>query len=445
MANEWLWERFNEYDRLEAIADNDQSCLYRDMLQEYHRWRAVLVAQQIQPGEVVILESDFTIRSFALLLALIENRNVIVPLTNINPEYRSEYLAITEADRIVNLSSQGFEITTGHFAKTNELLKRFGTQNEPGLILFTSGSSGKPKAALHNFTQLLNKYRPKKKSNRTLLFLLFDHIGGINTMFHTLANGGTIIRANGKEIDSICGQIEKHRVELLPATPSFLTLLLLSEAYRNHDLSSLQLITYGTEPMPDSLLVKLTEALPQVRFKQTYGTSEVGILRIRSKSSDSTWVKLDTDEYGVKIVDNTLYIKADTAMEGYLNAPTPFDEDGWYNTQDKVEVDGEFIKILGRESDLINVGGFKVFPAEIEDLILQMPGIKNAVVFGEKSALTGNIVAVKVNISTNEDEISLKRRIRDFCKDKLKPFMIPAKVYIVETELFGARFKKLRH
>ena len=116
----------------------------------------------------------------------------------------------------------------------------------------------------------------------------------------------------------------------------------------------------GPQGMPESTLQHLHKVLPDVRLKQTYGLSELGILRSKSKSSDSLWVKVGGEDYETKIVDGILWIRARSAMLGYLNAPSPFTEDGWFITGDAVEVDGEYIKILGRKSELINVGGEKV-------------------------------------------------------------------------------------
>ena len=77
--------------------------------------------------------------------------------------------------------------------------------------------------------------------------------------------------------------IENFKVQLLPTSPTFLNMLLLSEDYHNYNLDSLELITYGTEPMPMTTLKKLNDIFPKVRFLQTYGLSEVGILRSKSK------------------------------------------------------------------------------------------------------------------------------------------------------------------
>ena len=118
--------------------------------------------------------------------------------------------------------------------------------------------------------------------------------------------------------------------------------------------------------MPENTLERIHELLPGVRLQQTYGLSEVGILRSKSKSSDSLWVKVGGEGFETRIVDGMLEIKARSAMLGYLNAPSPFTNDGWLKTGDVVEQDGEYIRILRRDSEIINVGGEKVYPAEVE-------------------------------------------------------------------------------
>ena len=178
-------------------------------------------------------------------------------------------------------------------------------------------------------------------------------------MLYTLSNAGCLVTVQDRSPDAVLTAIEKYRVELLPTSPTFINLILLSEAYKNYDLTSLKTVTYGTEPMPESTLLKFHELFPQIDLLQTYGLSEVGILRSRSKSSDSLWLKVGGEGYETRIVDGIFQIKAASAMLGYLNAPSPFTEDGWFNTGDAVEVDGDYIKFLGRKSEMINVGGEK--------------------------------------------------------------------------------------
>jgi acyl-coenzyme A synthetase/AMP-(fatty) acid ligase len=247
-----------------------------------------------------------------------------------------------------------------------------------------------------------------------------------------------------RSVSAVCGAIAEHRVELLPATPSFLTLMLASGAHRTHDLSSLKRITYGTEVMPQSTLNRLREAFPQVTLQQTYGLSEVGVLGSKSRPDGSLWVKVGGEGFETKVVDDVLWIRSQFAMLGYLNAPSKFDAEGWFNTQDRVEVDGDYIRILGRVSDLINVGGQKVYPTEVEDVILALDNILDCAVMGEAHPLLGQIVVAKVSLLTPEPEAELKTRIRIACKAALAAYKAPAKV-IVSTEPFHtSRQKKIR-
>ena len=258
------------------------------------------------------------------------------------------------------------------------------------------------------------------------------------------ADGGTVVSVESSDPDTVCASVARHRVQLLPTSPTFLNLVLISEAYRRHDLSSLELVTYGTEAIPASTLHRIQEILPQARLLQTYGLSEVGILRSKSKDSGSLWVRIGGDGFETKVVDGMLWIRAQSAMMGYLNAPSPFDAEGWMNTEDMAEVDGDYIRILGRATEIINVAGQKVHPGEVESVLLQVPNGRDVTVFGKKNPITGQIVVAQVNLREPETLAQLRKRIRVFCKDRLAPYKIPVKVEITDREQFSPRFKKMR-
>jgi acyl-CoA synthetase (AMP-forming)/AMP-acid ligase II len=188
----------------------------------------------------------------------------------------------------------------------------------------------------------------------------------------------------------------------------------------------------------------LHQALPKVTLKQTYGLSELGILQTKSKDSASLLVKVGGEGYETKVVDNILWIRARSAMLGYLNAPSPFDAEGWFNTGDLVEVEGEYLRILGRKSEIINVGGEKVYPAEVESVLLEMDNVRDAVVSGKLNPVTGNVVVAKLLLDRPEDPVQLRRRVREFCKGRLAPYKIPAFVELVDDRLHNDRFKKAR-
>jgi acyl-coenzyme A synthetase/AMP-(fatty) acid ligase len=105
------------------------------------------------------------------------------------------------------------------------------------------------------------------------------------------------------------------------------------------------------------------------------------------------------------------------------------------------ECDGEFIRILGRENDLINVAGRKVFPAEVEGVISEVENVSEVVVYGEPNAITGNIVCARIRLSAPEDEQQALSRIQRYCQQKLENHKVPVKLSLSEKPLHGERFK----
>ena len=198
--------------------------------------------------------------------------------------------------------------------------------------------------------------------------------------------------------------------------------------------------------MPESLLHKLKSAFPKVKLLQTFGTSETGISQTVSKSSTSLLMKLDDPNIQYRVVDGELWLKSETQIKGYLNhSMDQFTNDGWFMTGDLVEkTEDGFLKVIGRNSDIINVGGEKVFPAEIESVLMEIPNIVDCLVIGRPNAITGQAVCAQVVIQEGIDKKVIKREIRHYCRRKLLNYKVPQIVEIVEKINVGHRFKKLR-
>lgn len=444
MFTDFLMRRFKEYGEKEAIIWNDIKCSYQELLARIKKWEKPV--RKINRGDVVAIEADFSPSAVALLFTLIEKACIIVPLTKSvrNKEY---CLDIAQTKWVITIDEEdNWKIEQlpkkQHIAmKVYSILRSF---EHPGLVLFSSGSTGEPKAAVHDFNPLLEKYWNPGKAFRMISFLLYDHIGGLNTMFYSLAYGGCLITVKERISDFVLKAIQDYKVELLPTSPTFLNLILISEAYKRWNTSSLKIISYGTEKMPEIVLKKCHEVFPNVRLLQTYGLSELGIMKSKSKSSDSLWVKIGGEGFETRVVDGILHIRSDSAMLGYLNAPSPFTKDGWFVTGDKVIVDGEYMQILGRESEIINVGGQKVYPAEVEDVIQKVDNVADVVVYGEKNVITGQIVCAKIRYIEPEDEKKFKERIKLNCSKEIESYKVPVKIHVVTEEQHNERFKKLR-
>ncbi|HTX78507.1 MAG TPA: fatty acid--CoA ligase family protein [Longilinea sp.] len=442
---DFLFGVFEEFSTQDAIIWKNQRFNYRWLHERTLYWIKKIEDDQIAPGSVVILEADFSPNAVALFLALIERHCILVPLTSSVQAKKQEFIEIAQGEVNVRINAND-EAVVSHlpYTASHEIYQELRRRDHPGLILFSSGSTGKSKAAVHDLTGILEKFKTRRFQQRAISFLLYDHIGGVNTMLHILSNGGCLVTVQDRSPDSVLDAIDRFQVDLLPTSPTFINLVLLSEAYKRHTLASLKTVTYGTEPMPESTLKRFHELFPAVKLQQTYGLSEVGILRSKSRSSDSLWVKIGGEGFETRVVDGILQIKAQSAMLGYLNAPSPFTEDGWFNTGDAVEVDGEYFRILGRRSEIINVGGEKVYPAEVESVIQEMDNVAEVTVFGEKNPITGSIVCAKVSLKQPEDPKELTLRLKKFCRQNLPAFKVPVKVMIDDSSQHSERFKKIR-
>lgn len=445
MYIDFLMRVFSEHKESPAIIWQDKIYSYEWLGNKVNELATDLKSNTITPKSVVGLTGDFSPCCIALLLALIENENIVVPFASAASSGISRKLGIAQVEHLATVNdNEEISFQSTQVTATHELYSTVRCANQPGLVLFTSGTSGEPKAAVHLLPKLLTKFETKRTALRTVNFLLFDHWGGLNTLFHTLSNNGVVLAIRDRSPDGICQFIEKHQIELLPASPTFLNLLLLSEAYKRHDLGSLKVITYGTEPMPLSTLRRVNTIFPEIKLQQTYGLIELGVLRSKSRGDNSLWVKVGGDGYTTRVVDGILQIKADSAMLGYLNAPSPFTDDGFFITGDAVEVDGEYLTILGRKSELINIGGDKVYPAEVESVIQEMSNVAEVTIYGEKNPLIGNIVCAKVRLLQPEDQREFTRRLKQYCTERLQRFMVPVKVNIVDETQVSERQKKKR-
>jgi acyl-coenzyme A synthetase/AMP-(fatty) acid ligase len=450
----WITQRFQRFGERSVAVGEDGATAYADFTRKIEQCRETLREWGVVTGDRVGLVADYHVDTVALMLALLDTGCIVIPLSGDDRSLFDERLKTACANKVITAEGPGaIDLRSARCrslasadSAVHPLLENMISSGTPGLVIFTSGSTSKEKAVLLDYARMTRACRERlRESLRTLLFLRLDHIGGLNTLFRVIFNGGTIVTCPSRQAADICACIERHAVELLPTTPSFLTMLLMSGVHAHYDLSSLKVISYGTEVMPNSTLAGLHRAFPGVTLKQTYGLSELGILDTKSRDSSSKWMKIGGEGIELDVRGGTLWIRSDRAMLGYLNAPSPFDPDGWYDTGDRVEVDGEYFQILGRESEVINVAGEKVFPAEVESFLLTLGNVKDVVVRRKRSPVVGQMVWAEFLLEEPEDPASFRKRVIEQCQRHLAPFKVPGLVTIAATDsLVGSRFKKIR-
>jgi len=390
----------------------------------------------VEAGQVVALIGDFDPRSIHTLLSLLSMGVTVVPLTNATKHQHEYFFDAAQVDVIVEgatVSSR--EVTT----ERHELLEYLREERASGLILFSTGTTGRPKAILHDFRLFLRRFEVPRPTLRTLNFLLFDHIGGLNTLFHTLFNRGVVVAPEERTVKAILQLCQTFQVEVLPATPTFLRLMLMTGGLPDSFPKSIRIVTYGTERMDEATLEELAAILPDVDFRQTFGMSELGILRVKSESRTSLYMKIGGEGVETRVVDETLQIRSKFRMLGYLNADSPFDECGWYDTQDVVELKGEFLTVKGRSGESINVGGLKFLPSEVERVALSHPSVLFAKASARENPLTGQ--HVELMVEPKEGQIAEESQIRQHLEQLLPRHMVPSRISTGKVPI-GHRFKR---
>ena len=443
--NNWLLERFKKFNTKPALTGPWGKFMYSELAQLIEKIECELSALAGKNSTTIGLISECCPAGVAWMIASERLHHWVVPLVD-HAQETAEKLNQIHAQWVVITDGLTWKIypraATGELGLNNKMI----AAQHAGLVLFSSGTSGSPKSMLQDLSNLVSTYQARRENSLTVLSLLgFDHIGGINTILGSLASGSQIVIPEGRAPEQVIDVIKKHDVAILPATPTFLGLLLLASSHRLADLASLRLITYGTEPMPDALLTRLRQALPTVRLIQTFGTSETGIFKTESPDADSNFLRINDPNVEWKIVEDELWLRSRTQIRGYLNASNDkFTTDGWFMTGDKVEVGpNNTIRILGRTGEMFNVGGEKLMPTEVESVILSVPGVVDCRVFGERNAMVGQTVVADIVAQDAKNWEALRTLIRQTCRQSLSAYKVPTRLNLV-TAISTTRLKKQR-
>jgi acyl-CoA synthetase (AMP-forming)/AMP-acid ligase II len=185
-------------------------------------------------------------------------------------------------------------------------------------------------------------------------------------------------------------------------------------------------LTSGGEKFDSKTLRNLNAMFPNSKIRNIYASTEAGALF--SSEGDVFTIKNELSKL-IKFINNELYIHH--TLLGNSDGLTLLD--GWYNTGDIVEIinNNPFkIKFISRKNEMINTGGYKVNPSEIEEVIREIKGVTDAFVFGKKNSLLGSLVFCEVTVS---DKLLNEKQIRIFLKDRLQEYKVPRIIKFVDS------------
>jgi acyl-CoA synthetase (AMP-forming)/AMP-acid ligase II len=208
-------------------------------------------------------------------------------------------------------------------------------------------------------------------------------------------------------------------------------------------------ITLGGEVVDQMILNSLTRHFPDARLVHIYATTEVGrCFSVTDGLQGFPRKFLDApsaDGVEMRIHDNELFVRSKNAMAGY--DPYSFQKDSshdWMATGDMVNIIDDRVIFTGRKTDIINVGGNKVHPVEVEQVIRSIPGVCNVRVFGKRSSISGQLVACEIVRDNAVTDAELREAVQLVCQAKLAPYQRPRLINMVEQIELSAAQKMIR-
>jgi acyl-CoA synthetase (AMP-forming)/AMP-acid ligase II len=310
---------------------------------------------------------------------------------------------------------------------------------EEEIEVLTSGTTGKPKSARYRWQDLLAQVRrtSNEQQERWLLAYRLNHFAGLQMLAHVLANKSTLVMCETTAVSDALKTMSAMAVTHVSSTPTFWRFALALQTETGESLQ-LQHISLGSEPVSANLLEQLSAAFPRARLVHIYASTEAGSCISVSDGLAGLPAEIlerdDSADVQFRIEEGELLIKSEHGMRHYRGQPehSARDSAGWLATGDLVEVVEGRIEFLGRRSETINVGGVKVHPLEVENLVSTIPGVKLARVFGQDNPVVGQIVAVEIVIAAGADEQQLEDQVRQVCSRLPRPNQ-PRSITFVDT------------
>jgi acyl-coenzyme A synthetase/AMP-(fatty) acid ligase len=308
-------------------------------------------------------------------------------------------------------------------------------EQETAWILFTSGTTGGPKMVAHTLQGLTGAINPGATLDPPIWGTFYDirRYGGLQMLLRALIGGGSMILSDPEErVGDFLSRLGQGGVTHLSGTPSHWRKALMCPDLA---LISPRYLRLSGEIADQAVLDSLKARFPGIPVGHAYASTEAGVgFEVDDGLEGFPAHFLDrTGDVRMKVCDGSLRLCSSRTALGYVgpNADTLVDADGFVDSGDLVEQRGERFYFLGRRSGVINVGGLKVHPEEVEAVINQHPSVRMSLVRARRNPITGAIVVADV-VADNADQ-TLSEGIQATCRAVLQPFKVPTAIRFVDA------------
>lgn len=321
-------------------------------------------------------------------------------------------------------------------------------------VLLTSGTTGLPKLVVHTLESLAGAIERKPKTDEPVIWSTFYDIrryGGLQIFLRAVLTGASLVLSSNQEgIADFVARAASMGVTHISGTPSQWRRALMSASAPSMAPGNIRL---SGEVADQSLLNKLRSTFPQARIVHAFASTEAGVaFEVKDGLAGFPASTLtDTARVDMKIDGGTLRVRSARTADRYLGeqAPRLKDADGFVDTGDIIEVRDGRCFFAGRRDGVINVGGLKVYPEEIEAVINRHPEVQMTVVRAKKSPVTGSVVIADIVLKAESSSAGYETKaIQDdillLCKESLSAYKIPAAINIVESVAVAGSGKVIR-
>jgi acyl-coenzyme A synthetase/AMP-(fatty) acid ligase len=298
----------------------------------------------------------------------------------------------------------------------------------------TSGTTGEPKWFSHSFLSLTASSKHSHKLGALCWALLYQpfRFAGLQVVLQALLSGADLVDVVDYEPMAQIALLKDGDVTAVSATPSLWRQLLMTGQLSDLNLSH---ITLGGEIADQSVLDKLKRVFPTAKLRHIYASTEAGVGFIVSDGRagfPAKWLEEQALAVALK-VSYKQHLLVKPSHQVCQTLASQIDVQGYVDTLDTVQIIDDRVFFLGRATGTINVGGNKVHPEKVEQVLLQCADISQAKVYAKKSALLGELVVADVTIIATAVEQEVKQQVLKMCKNQLQRFEIPTKISIVHN------------
>ncbi len=329
--------------------------------------------------------------------------------------------------------------------RLHRFAKEARSHSHSGLGILTSGTTGEPKLAWHSWQTVAataGLASARLPHSRWLMAYAPHTYAAVQVLFASIESSGSIVYPSG-DLSALHHEIVEANVEAVSATPTWWRRLVLSWPA---DLArpALRQATLGGEAATQDVLDLVSSVFSPRRITHVYASTEAGAAMAVSDGREgfpTTWLS-KSGPVQVRVCDGQLEIRSQWAMRGYDASRAAFDDEGWYRTPDLAEIRGDRILVTGRTDGVINVGGRKLIPEQVESALRTVSGILDAVVYAKRSPITGYVLAADV-ILDNEDRRD-GPAVRNAIRAVIDPSLVPSVVRVVDSIASAPSGKKMR-